>query len=257
MGKTEAVIFDWAGTTVDYGCFAPVNAFAEAFAEFDIQPTMDEIRKPMGMLKIDHIKAMLHMERIARLWCERYGKTASEKDVQAIYSVFEERLLSSLETFANPKEKVLETVGALRQKGIQIGSTTGYTKAMMEIVMPAAKRQGYAPDACVTPEDVGGVGRPYPYMIFETMRKLSVSSVQNVVKVGDTVSDIQEGVNAGVCSVGIVDGSSEMGLTEAEFAALNAGEKHAVRETVRQRFLDAGADYVIDDISGILELVEK
>ena len=53
--KIEAVIFDWAGTTVDYGCFAPVQAFSEVFKEFGVTPTMEEVRKPMGMLKIDHI----------------------------------------------------------------------------------------------------------------------------------------------------------------------------------------------------------
>ena len=31
MRQLEAVIFDWAGTTVDYGCFAPVEAFIKAF----------------------------------------------------------------------------------------------------------------------------------------------------------------------------------------------------------------------------------
>ena len=42
--RFDAVIFDWAGTTVDYGCFAPVQAFVEAFREFGVEPTMDETR---------------------------------------------------------------------------------------------------------------------------------------------------------------------------------------------------------------------
>ena len=66
--KPQLVIFDWAGTTVDYGCFAPVNAFALAFQKFGVTPTVEEIRAPMGMLKRDHIRTMLRMERIARAW---------------------------------------------------------------------------------------------------------------------------------------------------------------------------------------------
>ena len=66
MRKIEAVIFDWAGTTVDYGCFAPVQAFQEAFAHHGVPVTLEETRKPMGMLKRDHIRTMLRMERIAR-----------------------------------------------------------------------------------------------------------------------------------------------------------------------------------------------
>ena len=54
----KAVIFDWAGTTVDYGCFAPVQAFMETFKAAGVEPTMEETRKPMGMLKIDHIRTM-------------------------------------------------------------------------------------------------------------------------------------------------------------------------------------------------------
>ena len=62
MREIQLVIFDWAGTTVDYGCFAPVNAFEKAFNAFDIYPTMEEIREPMGLLKIDHIRTMLNMQ---------------------------------------------------------------------------------------------------------------------------------------------------------------------------------------------------
>lgn len=67
MRRIEAVIFDWAGTTVDYGCFAPVQAFVEAFKSFGIEPTMEEVRKPMGMLKIDHIRTMMQMETVCLL----------------------------------------------------------------------------------------------------------------------------------------------------------------------------------------------
>ena len=47
MKKIKAVIFDWAGTTVDFGCMAPVQAFVEVFKEFGIEPTMEEVREPM------------------------------------------------------------------------------------------------------------------------------------------------------------------------------------------------------------------
>ena len=73
MGKIEAVIFDWAGTTVDFGCFAPVQAFVEVFKHFGIEPTMEEVRKPMGMLKRDHIKTMLSMERFTGFGWKNMG----------------------------------------------------------------------------------------------------------------------------------------------------------------------------------------
>lgn len=153
--KFEAVIFDWAGTTVDYGCFAPVQAFVEVFKHFGIEPTMEEVRKPMGMLKRDHIKAMLSMERIAGLWREKYHADWTEKDVDQLYGLFEEKLLSILDQFADVKPYVLETMEKLRKRGIAIGSTTGYTDKMMAIVVPKAKENGYSPDAWFSPDAVG------------------------------------------------------------------------------------------------------
>ena len=96
----------------------------------------------------------------------------------------------------NPREK-------LRAEGLKIGSTTGYTREMMDVVQPAAEAKGYRVDYCATP-NLLPVGRPAPYMVFENLTKLGVPCLDTVVKVGDTIADIKEGVNAKVWSVGIV-----------------------------------------------------
>lgn len=253
--KFEAVIFDWAGTTVDYGCFAPVQAFVEVFKHFGIEPTMEEVRKPMGMLKRDHIKAMLSMERIAGLWREKYHADWTEKDVDQLYGLFEEKLLSILDQFADVKPYVLETMEEIRKRGIAIGSTTGYTDKMMAIVVPKAKENGYSPDAWFSPDAVGHVGRPFPYMIFQNMEALHIQSVASVMKVGDTISDIKEGKNAGVYTVGVVEGSSEMGLTQAEYEALPDEEKEGKVRAVMQKFVDVGADAVIRNMGELTGLL--
>ena len=255
MKKIKAVIFDWAGTTVDYGCMAPVQAFVEVFKQYGIEPTMQEVREPMGMLKIDHIRTMLKMERISGLWKEKYGKEPGEEEAQALYKIFEEKLLSILHLYSDPKPGVVEVVNRLRRNGIRIGSTTGYNDKMMEIVIPAAKEKGYEPDVWFSPDSTGQKGRPWPYMIFRNMEALEIKKVRRVLKVGDTVSDIKEGRNAGVWSAGIVIGSSEMGLTEAEFEALSDEEKERKCREVAGRFLDAGADkvfYTIEDLEAFL-----
>ena len=255
MKKIKAVIFDWAGTTVDYGCMAPVQAFVEVFKQYGIEPAMQEVREPMGMLKIDHIRTMLKMERISGLWKEKYGKEPGEEEAQALYKIFEEKLLSILHLYSDPKPGVVEVVNRLRRNGIRIGSTTGYNDKMMEIVVPAAKEKGYEPDVWFSPDSTGQKGRPWPYMIFRNMEALEIKKVRRVLKVGDTVSDIKEGRNAGVWSAGIVIGSSEMGLTEAEFEALSDEEKERKCREVAGRFLDAGADkvfYTIEDLEAFL-----
>ena len=251
MGKLKLVVFDWAGTTVDYGSFAPVAAFDKAFRAFAVQPTMDEIRAPMGMLKRDHIRTMLGMERIAAQWQAHTGKTASDEDVEAIYHVFEDKLMESLADYAAPKPGVCETVAQLRGMGLPIGSTTGYTDSMMAVVVPAAQAQGYAPDYWCSPDSVGGMGRPYPYMIFRNMQQFRIMDVRTVVKVGDTVSDVREGKNAGVISLGVIEGSSVLGLTQQEYEALAPDARAAACDKARRTFLDAGADDVLQSIADL------
>ena len=149
------------------------------------------------MLKIDHIRTMLKMDRIKALWTEKYGKEPGEEEAQALYQIFEEKLLSILHLYADPKPGVVETVNRLRRHGIKIGSTTGYNDKMMEIIVPAAKEKGYEPDVWFSPDSTEQKGRPYPYMIFRNIEALGLKKVRRVLKVGDTVSDIKEGKNAG------------------------------------------------------------
>lgn len=253
--RFDAVIFDWAGTTVDYGCFAPVQAFMEAFREHGVEPTMDETRKPMGMLKHDHIATMLGMPRIARAWEDAHGAAPTDADVDAVYERFEPKLLGILDRFADPKPGVVDAVDALRAAGLKIGSTTGYTGAMMAIVAPKAAELGYAPDYWISADGTEGYGRPYPYMIFRNMQALRLQDVRRVAKVGDTISDIREGRNAGVFTVGVTEGSSQMGLSQAEFEALSPAERDRERTSAREAFLAAGADAVIDTMAELPALL--
>lgn len=251
MKTINCVIMDWAGTAVDYGCFAPLNAFLKVFSEEKgISITLRQAREPMGMLKIDHIRAILSMTSVTEAFVSRYGRTWNEDDVQEMYQSFEKHLFASLADFMTPIPGVVETIEKLRAQGIRIGSTTGYTGRMMEIVRPGAETKGYRVDSMVTPDDVPA-GRPAPYMVFRNMERLGVRSVRDVVKVGDTLSDIREGINAGVWSVGVVTGSNEMGLTQEEYAAMPAAELERMKQNVRTRMMEAGASAVIDRITDL------
>lgn len=257
MKNIEAIIFDWAGTTVDYGCFAPVRAFIEVFEEYGISPTIDETRKPMGMLKWDHIKIMMSMPRINNLWKEKHRRDFTDKDIDEMHDKFKGKLMGILHNYAEPKPYVVDTISKLREKNIKIGSTTGYTDEMMSIVVKVAKEKGYSPDCWFSPTSTNNVGRPYPYMIFKNLETLKVSSIKNVMKVGDTISDILEGKNAGVKTVGIIEGSSELALTEEEYNNLTEEERLSKIEEITQRYKEAGADFVIKNISELLDIVSR
>ena len=250
--KYEGIIFDWAGTTVDYGCMAPVRAFDEAFKSFGIEPTMEEIRKPMGMLKIDHVRTMLQMERINNLWKEKYNRDWTEDDVQKIYEISERKIFEVLDKYTDIKPHVLETIIEIRNKGLKIGSTTGYTSDMMKIVTDRAKQQGYTPDFWISPDMVNSKGRPYPYMIFRNMEALELTSVDKVLKVGDTIADrdMQEGHT---------DESENHTVSRLRAAcgnALSEDKKNEMDLKVVSAYQDAGAKYIIRDISGLLDILK-
>lgn len=255
MKKIELVVFDWAGTTVDYGCFAPVKVFLEVFNEKGIEVTLDEARAPMGLLKIDHIKAMLSGKRVAELWEEKYKRAWTMDDVKEMYESFEEKLFKILAEYTTPVPYCLETMAVLRNNGIKIGSTTGYTQEMMDIVVPGAAAKGYSPDFYITPSSVAA-GRPYPYMIFKNMNELKVGDLDCVLKVGDTISDIKEGRNAKVWTIGVLKGSSELGLSEDEVKALSAEDLKRKMAEVEAKMLSAGAHMVIEDISKVPIAIE-
>ncbi|MDR1246145.1 MAG: phosphonoacetaldehyde hydrolase [Clostridiales Family XIII bacterium] len=257
MKNIKTVILDWAGTAVDFGSFAPVRAFIEAFESFGVTPTTDETRAPMGMQKRAHIESMLSGERLSALWRDAYGRAPAETDADNIYACFEPALFSVLKDHAAPLPGLLETVARIRDMGVKIGSTTGYTAAMMEIVTARAFAAGYEPDCLVCPDEVGGVGRPYPYMLWRNLEKMGILSINSALKVGDTAADMHEGKNAGCLCVGVIEGSNMLGLRENELRALNGDERRGAFEDVRRRYAEAGADFVIEDISALPDLIES
>lgn len=257
MKKISCVIMDWAGTAIDFGCFAPLNAFLKVFSEEKgIDITYRQAREPMGLLKIDHIKAILNMPEVNEKFRARYGRDWNMEDVNEMYVSFEKHLFASLSNFTTPIPGVLDTIKELRESGIKIGSTTGYTQAMMDVVRPGAAAKGYVVDNLVTPDNLPA-GRPAPYMIYKNMIDLAIPSVDNIVKVGDTIADIKEGVNAKVWSIGIITGSNEMGITEEEYNRRTPDELAALKQEVRERMMAAGAHFVLDNITELPACIEK
>src|SRR5262245_66014187 len=81
------VVFDWAGTVLDFGCFAPVAAFRDAFAQLGVEVSVAEARAPMGLHKKEHIRVMLHEPGLARRWADVHGRQPDERDVERLYAI--------------------------------------------------------------------------------------------------------------------------------------------------------------------------
>jgi phosphonoacetaldehyde hydrolase len=142
------------------------------------------------MLKKYHIRALLQIPRIRSLWCELFNRNPDENDIEELYADFEPMLLSILPDYTELVPEALELINKLSEKGIKIGSTTGYTAEMMKIVIRNAKEKGNSPDFVATSDEVPA-GRPFPWMCYLNAIKLEVFPMDTIVKVGDTISDIK------------------------------------------------------------------
>src|SRR6266446_2460266 len=254
-GKIQAVLLDWAGTTMDYGCMAPAVVFVEVFKRQGVPITMDEARAPMGAHKRVHIKKITELDPVARRWQDTHGRKPTEADVDAMFAEFVPLQLACLSDYSELIPGTLEAIAAMRSRGIKIGSTTGYLSAMMDINRKDAARQGYEPDSTVCASDVPA-GRPYPYMCLQNAINLKVTTVQSCVKVDDTVPGVEEGLNAGMWTVGLAVSGNEVGLPLEQWEALPEQEKALKRARAYARMHQCGAHYVVDTIANLLPCID-
>jgi phosphonoacetaldehyde hydrolase len=250
MKRIEAVIFDWAGTTVDHGCLSPLAPFLEVFRRRGVTLSAAAARGPMGTHKRTHIERLAASPEVTAAWQARFGRAPSAADVDEMFAEFVPLQLAVLPRFAEPIAGCVEVVAELRARGVRIGSTTGYTRAMMDVLAPEAAKRGFAPDVTVTADEVKHA-RPWPDMCLKNVLALDVSSVSSCVKVDDTVAGIEEGLRAGMWTVGVVMTGNELGCTESELAAMEAGERARRRAEGYAHLRAAGAHVVIDGIADL------
>jgi phosphonoacetaldehyde hydrolase len=253
-GKVKAVILDWAGTTLDYGCFAPAVVFVEVFRRKNIPITIKQARAPMGLMKKDHIRAITKMEEVEQQWHTAYQRFPTEADVDEMFKEFVPLQLACLADYADLIPGTLEAVGRMRSQGIKVGSTTGYTNPMMDILVEQAAKRGYKPDATVCATDVQS-GRPAPFMCFQNLINLQVYPPEAVIKVDDTIPGIEEGLNAGMWTIGLAKTGNEIGLKEEEINQLDPEEYRSRIKRVYDRMAQAGAHYVVDGIWDVLPMI--
>ncbi|GKS83725.1 phosphonoacetaldehyde hydrolase [Acidovorax sp. SUPP1855] len=251
----SAVVFDWAGTILDFGSCAPMGAFVRLFAQFGIRINIEQARGPMGVAKWDHIQALSLLPEVARQWEHLHGRPFADADIDHLYEVFTPMNAAVVADFADFIPGALDTVAALRARGLKIGSTTGYNRPIMDILSPIAAAGGYAPDNLVCAGDLVA-GRPSPLMMFRCFADLGVWWPATVVKVDDTEVGIQEGLHAGTWTVGVAVSGNAMGLPLAEWNALPPAAQQARREAAAGKLQGAGAHYVIDSVADLLPVID-
>jgi phosphonoacetaldehyde hydrolase len=246
----DLVIFDWAGTMVDFGCEAPVKALLEAFEAEGVRIDAATARRDMGKAKSDHVQALLADPAVAAAWRERHGHAPASSDVDVLMTRLEPLMRRHAAQAASLIPGALQTFEQLRAAGIRVASSTGYTREMLQPVLASAAAQGYVPEHVVCSGETP-IGRPSPLMIYKACTDLSVWPLSRVVKVDDAEVGIAEGRAAGAFTVGVASGNA-LGLSRADLSALPPIERRSRIEDARQRLLRAGADVAVESVADLL-----
>jgi phosphonoacetaldehyde hydrolase len=258
MPGVVAVLFDWAGTMIDFGSRAPVIAMENVLAHANVPVDEVTIRRYMGMAKREHVSAILSERAVAQRWRDAYGADWTTADVDRLMVALEPAMQASAVSCSAMIPGAVDVFQTLLAQGIKVGSTTGYTQTMMVPILKAAAQQGYDPAVTIcagmTPQ-----GRPAPLMLWRAMAELGAWPSHLCVAVDDAPGGISAGVHAGLWTVGIAGSGNGLGLCAANFDALDAVERRRRMDPVVAEFATARADFIIDtvaDLPRVLPILE-
>jgi phosphonoacetaldehyde hydrolase len=252
--RFDLVIFDWAGTMVDFGCMAPVKALVEAFAQEGVAISAAAARRDMGKTKLDHVRGLLSWPDVDSAWRARYGRAPDERDIESLMGRLGPLMRDNAELAATLIPGARETFEWVKAAGLRVGSSTGYTREMMKPVLARAAEQGYVPDHVVCSGETP-TGRPSPLMIYKACADLGVWPLGRVLKVDDAEAGIAEGKAAGAFTVGVASGNT-LALSPEAFQALSSAERVERVRAAREALQAAGADMVLDSVADLVRALE-
>jgi len=244
----QAVIFDWAGTLVDFGSRAPVSALQSVFTAAGVPVSVAEARESMGLAKKSHIRSILEIPRVCEAWISVHGDAPLEADVEKLYSVFVPSQIQVLADHSKLIPGVPDAIKRLRARRLKIGTTTGYNRAMLDYLLERAAAQDFIPDSAVCPDDVPA-GRPLPWMCYLTAIRLETYPMRSIVKIGDTPADIEEGRNAGMWTIGVTRTGNEVGATAQEWEHLQSADQTLLLNNASERLTASGAHYTAPSVA--------
>lgn len=225
----QLAMFDLAGTTVNDkvdGQPLMVISMMRAFAKHGIELAPSLINKHRGKQKSEAIQTLLN--EVAEL-----SPTDAERVGNSVYREFLHELESNLSSISEI-DGATELFQFLKSKDIYIGVGSGFP---MQVVRAIVSQLGWLDkrllDYVGSAEQIG-VGRPNPKMILNAMERLNIADGSKVLKIGDTVVDVQEGKNAGAWTVAVLTGSQ-----------------------MKMQLRAAGPDYILSSIRELRTLIPR
>ncbi len=215
-----------AGTTINEDNVV-YKTLHKAINDAGFSVSLDEVlEQGAGKEKQQAIKSILQV----------YANTTDDLLVSKIYSTFLIQLEEAYHTLViTPQPNADQLFNALHQKNIRVIMNTGYNRKTAQLIIDKLGwKEGIDYDSLVTATDVNK-SRPNPDMILYAMKRFGIEAPAEVVKVGDSIIDIEEGKNAGCgLTIGITSGAHNL-----------------------KQLQSASPDFIIDDLMELLPLIEQ
>lgn len=248
---TEAVIFDWAGTTIDYGGTAVYTALQQTFADCGLHLTMPELRAAFTGDATQTLQQLCRQPAIAAVLTKQHSNW------ELLAHQYRARLLPLLPAASVLKPGIKALCAFLSANDIPYGATTTYDAAMLAIVQPLAAAAGFCPQVNITHASAAGAHRPAPTMNRLAMQALKVHNPAHAIIVGDTIADVVAAQNAGANAIGVLEGATVLGYAQPDWEALDQDAQRHLKHAAKTRYTNAGAEVIIDSASDLLTMIRQ
>ncbi len=253
----KGVVFDWAGTIVDFGSLAPMGAFVTLFARHGVSISIAQARIPMGLPKLDHIRALGQMPDIAQAWQQAHGRAFAEADAQALLAEFEPMSAAAAMERSDFIPGFLDSLAWLKGQGLRVATTTGYSRRIMRPLIEKARTLGFSPDLVVCCDDVAR-SRPDPMGMHACMDAMGLRDQPHaVVKFDDTAPGLAEGLRAGCWTVGVSASGNALGWSFEQWQQASFDERREADGRAAAVLREAGAHLVVPSVAELPEALGR
>jgi phosphonoacetaldehyde hydrolase len=253
----NCILFNWNGTLIDPYSIGITKTLSDVFRINGIIMTPSLVRQYLG-LNIDlHISNILSETEINNKWVTFYKDKPTLQNINELVKKYEKIYENNINYYCDIIPNVKEIFDIIKKNNISIGITTNVSNNINNIIVKKLETNNIKLDNIVCSEDINNSSRPNPFMIYENMKNLNIQTINSVIKVDNNIYGIKEGINAGCWTVGIYKYSSYNIIYDNEMININEKEKKLIEDKTKNKLINAGADFVIPDITYLPEIIEK
>ena len=246
-GSIKAVVLDLEGTLIDYGGLGFTQALIELFHRHQVTIEHDQAHTTRPLSKAEHLRRLFALPSVANQWVKQHKNLPNEATFQQLHDELEDIQRHHLPQLAQLLPGVATSLKKWQDAGILIAVVTHETRSLLDLLLDAFQQQHFTPDLSLCIEDLlTPAHAPSPWLIAQSAMLLGIYPWESIVAIGDTVADVEAGLNAGTWTVGIAQTGREMGLSATDIKRMSEDEREEALEAIHHRLYRSGAHFVVN-----------